>query len=134
MNKSTVNVYFLISGEGLKPTEITEKLSLKPTGSWMKGDPIPGKNRCRVDSCWFLGTGDEESLDITEQFSKVFTILHGKQSVLVDMACDYDFEYQFNVVVQVENGIKPAMNLDRSLIKEINKLNASVDFDLYIYS
>lgn len=134
MSNSTVNVYFLISGDNLVPAKITEELLLQPTDSWMKGDKISGKNRYRVDSCWFFGTGDEESVDITEQFLKILTVLRNKQDALIDMRYKYELEYQFNVIIKIEGGIKPIMSLDRSVIEEINKLNASVDFDLYIYS
>ncbi|OCA53129.1 DUF4279 domain-containing protein [Photorhabdus namnaonensis] len=134
MSKSTVSVYFLISGDKLNPEDVTEKLAIRPTKCWVKGAPIPGKKRRRIDSCWLLSTGDEESLDIGEQLGKIFALLQDKKKVLVKLANEYELDYQFNIVIKIEEGIKPAVSLDKMMIKELDELNAGLDIDLYIYS
>ncbi|ETS33334.1 MULTISPECIES: DUF4279 domain-containing protein [Photorhabdus] len=134
MTKSTVCVYFLISGDRLNPEDVTEKLAIQPTKYWVKGDPIPEKKRFRIDSCWLLSTGDEEFLDVGEQLGKILTLLQGKKKVLVKLADEYELDYQFNIVIKIEEGVKPAINLDKTMIKELDELKAGLDIDLYIYS
>ncbi|MDC9597251.1 DUF4279 domain-containing protein [Xenorhabdus anantnagensis] len=134
MDKSTVRVYFAVSGEDINPTDITHELSLQPIQSWMKGDLIPETNRRREYSFWSIGTGDEKSLDINEQFNKVFSYLQGKENTLIEMGCQYELEYQFNVVIKVKDEVTPAMHLDNVLLRKVNALNADISIDLYVYS
>ncbi|MDC9591400.1 DUF4279 domain-containing protein [Xenorhabdus sp. XENO-10] len=132
--KTTVKVYFLVVGDNIHPEDITRKLSLQPDESWAKGDLIPGRDKCREYNYWSIGTDYEESLNISDQFNKVLLLLKDKEDILIEMSRNGELECQFNVVIAIENNIKPGIHLDNTLLEKIHKLNAEVDIDLYIYS
>src|SRR5690349_18705523 len=102
MKKSNVMVEFIIVGDKLIPDVVTEKLQIYPDQFWIEGDDIEGKSMKRKDTYWILSTGYEESHDINFQLSKVVETIKEKKYKLKELRNEYDVEYFFAIVVNIE--------------------------------
>lgn len=106
---------------------------ITPTRTWHKGDPIR-KDLYRKETYWELGTKYEESLNINDQIDKVIDLIQDKKDQVRRLMREYNLEYKFEVVINIENNAKPAMYLNKDTIKFIYDLGAEIDFNLYIHS
>lgn len=135
MNKTNVMVEFTIVGDEFDPHLITEKLKIKPTQYWIKGEQVRGRNEKikRKETSWIISTGYEESLDINEQLEKIVELIKDKKTILKKLEMESNLEYIFGIVVNVENNEKPAMYFNRKFIEFANNINAEFYIDLYVY-
>jgi hypothetical protein len=127
-------VEFIIIGDELKPYEATEKLKIAPTKYWVKGNNINGKNRKRVDTCWIIDTGYEESNDINDQLAKIIRLLNNKQKILKEFRKENNLEYHFSIVINIENNETPAIYFNKDFIELSYEIGAEFSIDLYVYS
>jgi hypothetical protein len=133
LEKTNVMVEFIITGDELNPSVVTEKLKMNPNKCWVKGDDIQGKTFKKKDSCWIVSTGYVESLDINEQLSEIVGLINNKASVLKEIKATNNIDYLFAIVVNVENNEKPAMYFDSKFIEFANDIKSEFYIDLYIY-
>ncbi|WP_197031728.1 DUF4279 domain-containing protein [Paenibacillus massiliensis] len=133
MDKTNVKVEFSIFGDQFDPNIITNTLLITPTRTWLKGDPIR-RDLFRKETCWELDTEYEESLNINDQIDKVRGLIQDKKDQVIRLIRENNLECKFEVVINIENNIKPAMYLNKETIKFIYDLGAAIDFDLYIYN
>ncbi|WP_020616372.1 DUF4279 domain-containing protein [Paenibacillus daejeonensis] len=133
MDKTKVKVEFGLYGKSFNTQEITRILGLTPSRYWNKGDHIRG-NIHNKETYWEISTDYEESYDINDQMHKIVSQLIGKEDQINSIQRNYNVECKFDVVIHIENNEKPAMYLERDRIKFLNEINATIDFDLYIYS
>lgn len=84
MDRTTVMAYFQITGDYFPIIEITEKLSIKPTSSYTKGDTTKN-NIIKKITFWSISTGYEESLDINDQLQKIISKLSSKKNTLNEL-------------------------------------------------
>lgn len=133
MDRTNVMVEFIIIGEEFDPNFVTEKLNIEPDEFWVKGDAIKGRNIKRKDTTWSINTGYEESLDISEQLEKIINLINGKKNILKELKIEYNLEYVFGIVVNVEDNQKPSMYFNNMFIEFVNDIKAEFYIDLYIY-
>ncbi|WP_037282842.1 DUF4279 domain-containing protein [Saccharibacillus sacchari] len=133
MERTNVKVEFSIFGEQFDPKILTQTLLITPTRTWFKGDPIR-KDLVRKETCWEIATEYEESFDINDQIDKIKGLIQDQKDQIVQLIKQNNLECKFEVVINIENNIKPAMYLNKDTIKFIYDLGAEIDFDLYLYS
>lgn len=132
MDKTNVMAEFIIVGDHFPIDEISNRLALEPTGYYLKGEKVR-EGIERAETCWFISTGYEESLDINDQLNKLINLIEEKECDLLAMQSEYELEYKFCVVIRVEQNEKPAIYLTQEVISFTNSLKAWFDFDLYIF-
>lgn len=133
MERTNVKVEFSIFGDQFDPNIITNTLLINPTRAWLKGDPIR-RDLVRKETCWGIATDYEESLDINDQIDKVKALIQDQKDQVVKLIEQNNLECKFEVVINIENNLKPAMYLNKDIIKFIYDLGAEIDFDPYICS
>lgn len=126
-------VDFSIIGEEFNPEIITKKLLLEPTECYLKGEKN-SRNFERKETCWSFSTGYVETLYVSELFDEVLNKLTSKKDTLIKLKNDYNLVFKFFIVINIEEDIKPAIYIDKKIIKFANDLEAEFDFDLYIIS
>lgn len=130
---TSINVEFVIIGEVFDLTIITNKLEIKPTEQWVKGERVSNRNIVRKDTCWSYGLGEEESLDINNQLKKMFDILKFKRNILKELKAIFKIEYLFLVTIKIENDVKPIISIKTPIIELMNDIGAELDVDMYIF-
>lgn len=134
MDKTNVMVEFIMSGDKLDSNGVTEKLKIKPSKSWKKGEDIEGRKIKRIDSCWIINTNYEETYDINEQLFKIVRLLKDKKNILKELKNVYELEYFFEIVINVENNETPAIHFNKEFIEFANDIKSEFEIDMYIYS
>ncbi|WP_438348010.1 DUF4279 domain-containing protein [Paenibacillus sp. FA6] len=133
MDKTNIKVEFSIFGDEFDPGIITDTLLITPTRTWFKGDNIRG-NLFRKETCWELATEYEESLDINDQIDEIKELIKNQEDEIVKLIRQNKLECKFDVVINIENNVKPAIYLNKEIIKFLHDLGAEIDIDLCIYS
>lgn len=133
MDKTNLMVEFSIIGDNFNPDEITKSLGIEPTECYIKGYD---KNRYfkMKESSWSLSTGYIQTVYISDLFDELINKLTSKKDILLELKNKYNLMFKFFVVINIENGEKPAIYLDKEVVSFANYLSAEFDFDLYIYS
>lgn len=130
--KTNVKAKFLIIGDEFIPKVITNELNIEPQKFWVKGQQINNKPVYRKSTCWYISTETEESLDINNQINKLLNILKNKNEILKDLKIKYKLEYLFQVVIEINDAITPAICLDSVFINFANSITAEFEIDLYV--
>lgn len=130
---TNVNVEFVITGDIFDINTITEKLEIQPTEQWIKGEKVPNRKVVRKDTCWSYGLGEEDSLDIYNQLSKIINILNPRRDVLRGLKETFELEYLFLVTINIENDVKPIISLKSPIIELMDDIGAEFDVDLYLF-
>jgi len=134
MDKTTVMAYFSIHGEDFEIDNVTQMLGIKPTEKKVKGSIPEGRKRPCIETSWKLSTEEEQSHDVNEQLRQLTDLLDDKKEILRDIRMSMDVDFDFVIVVKIENGEKPAMHFHSETLSLISYLKADIDIDIYIYS
>lgn len=137
MDKTKVMAYFSAFGDNFPLEEVTNGLDVEPTETYKKGDVIKTfatKILRRKETSWTLSTGYQESLDINKQLDVILKSLKEKTKELLQLKKKYDLQFQFMIVIEIENNDKPAMYLQKNIIDFSSSIDAEIQFDLYVYS
>ncbi|MEK4092135.1 MULTISPECIES: DUF4279 domain-containing protein [unclassified Viridibacillus] len=129
--------YFSAFGDNFPLEEVTNGLDVEPTETYKKGDVIKTfatKILRRKETSWTLSTGYQESLDINKQLDVILKSLKEKTKELLQLKKKYDLQFQFMIVIEIENNDKPAMYLQKNIIDFSSSIDAEIQFDLYVYS
>lgn len=133
MDYTKVMAEFNILGDSFPVEDITLKLSIIPTESYNKGD-LSKYNNIKKETCWCISTGYEESMDINDQLSKIIGEIRDKKDILIQLKNQYNLEFQLMIVLNIIDNDKPAIYLDKDIIHFVSDIDASIQFDYYIYS
>jgi len=133
LDKTQVMVFFSLFGDDFSIDDVTEKLGVTPTEAYKKGDLIPSRStiRYRKETCWNLGTGYQESLDVNNQLQQIIDKLQNKALIINEIKEAHTLECKFSIVVTLEEGYTPALYLDKDIIKFAANIEAEFDVDLY---
>jgi len=123
---------FLVLGDYFPVSDITSRLQIEPTETYIKGD-LSKYGNVKKETCWTLSTGYEESEDVNEQLSKILARISGKLEVLKNLQQDYHLEFSFMIVFHVIGNEKPVISLERNVIHFASEIDAPIRFDYYIY-
>jgi hypothetical protein len=132
MDKTTVMVEFSIYGEGFEPDYITEELEIKPSETYLKGEPIKNGNIIRKETAWTISTGYEVSIDVNEQLEKIIVLLADKVDKLVELKRKLGFSTLFMLVIKIEKDELPAIYFRKDFIHFASKIDADIGLDTYI--
>lgn len=132
MEKTNLMVEFCIIGEDFNPEKITKMLMVEPTEYYIKGSKNK-RNFERKESCWSISTGYVETLYVSELFDVLLNKLTNKKEIIIKLKKEYNLTCKFIIVINIEENIKPAIYLDKEIIKFANFLEAEFDFDMYIF-
>jgi hypothetical protein len=132
LNKTQIKVYFSLFGDDFPIHDVTEKMKVTPTETFTKGDLSPTRlNMIRKETCWDLGTGYQDSLDLSEQLHHIVDKLQHKTSIINEIKNDYSLDCKLFIVIKIEKGITPSLYLDKEIIKFASSIDAEIDVDLY---
>lgn len=134
MDKTTVKAEFSICGDVFNPDEITALLQIEPTEVFFKGIISGTRKRPSTETSWSKCTEKEVSYDVGEQTDKLLSLLKGKVSVLHEIKEKYAVTFIFSLLVEVENGEKPALYWSMDTNRFLGDIGAESSIDIYIYS
>ncbi len=135
MDKTEVMVYFKLQADDFPLEQVTERLQIKPTKIFKKGDIIrkisETENFTRSYTSWEFGTEYKESLDTGELIDQVILQLRDKASVINELKEEFGLECRFVIVIKINEGCTPSLHLDIPVIEFAASIKADFDIDLY---
>jgi Domain of unknown function (DUF4279) len=129
--------YFLLTGVDLNPEEITQRVGITPTQTFLQGDRIhPKGSRTHDRGGWQLRSDLEQEADLETHIRSVLEKLKtGWQPLIEIIENSQQYEAFINCVMYYtpdEVGSGSGFHFDRSLLAQIQQLKAEIDFDLYV--
>ncbi|GKW05201.1 DUF4279 domain-containing protein [Pectobacterium carotovorum] len=134
MSKTKVKAEFSICGDVFDTNEITKLLGIEPAEIYLKGIISGTRKRPSTETSWSICTEKEESYDINEQTKKLLFLLIDKTDVLDRIKEKYDTTFILSLLVEIENGEKPAIYWTAETNQFLGRIGAESSVDLYIYS
>lgn len=136
MDKTNVNIEFVITGESFDPNLISTNLGVSQEGFYQKGDRISTRagGIIRDETCWFYSVGYNETYDVNDQMGKLLDVFESKEGILIKMKEEKNLEYKLVVSIRVENGEIPSIYFCQRVISFSNMINADIDIDINLYS
>ncbi|WHZ02900.1 DUF4279 domain-containing protein [Neobacillus sp. YX16] len=132
MNKTQVKVFFSLFGDEFPLHKVTGKLELTPTKSYKKGDLIANRSKInRKETCWEIGTGYKDSLDVNDQLQQIVGNLQNKSIMINELKDAFSLECKFYIVIIIERGNSPSLFLDKDILKFASSIEAEFDVDIY---
>lgn len=133
MENTNIKIVFTISANMLDFNKITEKIGCRPNYI-RKKDEILKNGRIFGHDEWAIETDYEESLDVLIQLNKIVDTILNKSSIIKELCKEFNATCGFLIIINIENGIFPAMYLDSGFINFASSMNAEIGFDIYFYS
>jgi len=134
MDKTKVRAEFSICGDQFDLNKVTEKLGINPSETRVTGVIPEGKKRPSIETSWSISTDKEDSYDVDVQTKKVLLLITEKVEELCEIKEKMNVSFILSLIVEVENGEKPALHFTSDTISFLGKIGAETDIDLYIYS
>ncbi len=128
-----IKLIFIIFGEELDATFITNALKLTPTNFWTKGDKVLGRKReiIRQESGWELDFEFVNTFFLDEATDRIVNKFSNNLSIIREYISNNTLQTKFNIVIETFNDEKPALFLNKSFLNIVTKLDAEIDIDLY---
>lgn len=90
-------------------------------------------NAIRGD-CWEMNTGEIRTWSVEEVMDQLIDRLKGKVEWIVEFCKRNAVDAGFTIVLKIDKDDSPAMSLTAKQIQFIASLNATLDWDVYIYT
>ena len=141
MEKTNLYASITLKGEEFAdyPLEIvTELLGIQSTQTWKMGERVhPNKPNLpleRTYTCWKFKTDQIETLDSEDVLRLIFEVFESKAEVMNQLKSNLNLQVSLAVVSEVYNGEMPALVIQPSFSKFLATVDASLEFDTYVFS
>jgi len=129
-------VRFVLAGDNLRPTEVTQLLGKEPYRSWAKGDEIYASNessnfkprRRRLIGYWSIVPEGSKHDELDHQIQRLLALLEHLPSIIHELILKYNGEISIGYSSSETNiGIL----LEKNIISRIYSLGLSINIDIY---
>jgi hypothetical protein len=128
---SKAYTYFIIYGENFFPNELTNKIKIKPTNFGIKGE----KSKSGVilkETFWEYQLKKTDALEgIDNSIIDLYKTFEDKISILKDFMIKNKLKSKCYIIIESENEENNGITLTPDFIDFLNKLNTSVEIDIY---
>jgi hypothetical protein len=133
-NLPRVSLYFRFYGDSFDPDEITRRLGIQPTHSFLPGDPITEDGRGRRRGYgWWIKVGPRSTLDIEDMLHELREQV-GVSPEIIRQVCT-DLNVDLIIVCGVgrdEADTMPTMFFTSNFLSWIVELDASLNVDVIL--
>ena len=136
MEQTSFYTYIKLAGDDDFPLdEVTRRLGIEPTNAWRVGDKVRLTSPLeRFYTCWKYKIGPVTSLDVDDVLNPLYDVFHSKVDIINALKEQYDLSVRIVVVIEIENGNKPALTIAPAFSHFANQVGADIDVDLYAYA
>jgi hypothetical protein len=119
--------------------EISERLGLTPTRTWLKGEEYyrgfgeHRKIRIREENFWALDWRRETDQWIQEQIDEFLSVVVAPRKELIK-EISKECYCEFSVAQYVYNGCNPGFHFSKEVLAQIQFIEAELDMDIYCLS
>ena len=130
-------VYFAFKGDSFDTDEVTNRLGIKPTDSWRKGDN--GFYKSAVEfAMWRLSTDKgKEYIQIDNLVDEIVSQLYDKIDIINDLKKQFKLDSVLEIVLYIdtnEDNSTPALGHDLKTIEFLYRTSTTTDIDIYRFN
>lgn len=130
-------VYFALKGDSFDTEEVTNRLGIKPTDSWRKGDK--GFYKSAVEfAMWRLSTDKgKEYIQIDNLVDEIISQLYDKIEIINDLKKQFKLDSVLEIVLYIdtnEDNSTPAFRHDLKTIEFLYRTSTTTDIDIYRFN
>jgi hypothetical protein len=122
--------YFWVRGS-FDPDRITERVGVKPTKSFLEGDPMPKSAVTYKYSMWALYSRLERTSTLEQHITDVLEQLDANKSVFEKLSDELGGTLE---LVGYFHSSYPGLVFDRDVVHRLARYSLSVDFDFYDFA
>ncbi|WP_423130045.1 DUF4279 domain-containing protein [Gaoshiqia sp. Z1-71] len=130
-------VYFALTGDNFDTDEVTNRLGIKPTDSWRKGDKGQFKPILEFAS-WRLSTDKgHEYLQIDKLVDEIIFKLFDKIEIINDLKTQFQLNSVLEIIMYIdtnEDSSTPALGHDLKTIEFLYRTGTTTDVDIYRFN
>ncbi len=130
MKSTLIQATFVLGSEEISPESISKRIGLIPNLSGKKGEIVNGKMPY-PDSFWEIYTERLPSLDVSDQIEEIMKILNPSFQNIKNLIEEYQLTPMLLILIIIEKGEVPVISLSREEIDFFNKLNSTIEIDMY---
>ncbi len=123
--------FFCLTGLEMTPDEITNFLGIRPTETWVIGDPIEGTFLKREENGWCLSTPLDTDLDLAKHVIPLLDQLLPKAEILREMSRKSHLEGRIRCVGVMKDQT-PIITFEPEILSKIVQLGAILEIELTI--
>ena len=130
-------VYFALKGDSFDTDEVTNRLDIKPTDSWRKGEK--GFYKSAVEfAMWRLSTDKgKEYIQIDNLVGEIVSQLYDKIEIINDLKKQFKLDSVLEIVLYIdtnEDNSTPALGHDLKTIEFLYRTSTTTDIDIYRFN
>lgn len=124
----------LAENEDFPLDEVTKRLGVEPTTTWRVDEKVrPHQPLERFYTCWKYKVGPVQSLDVDDVLEPLYAQFYSKVDIINNLKEQYDLSVRIVVVIEIENGCKPALTIAPAFSRFASSVGADIEVDLYAY-
>jgi hypothetical protein len=130
--KTRIKISFRVTEIGCAPGDVTAALSLQPTRTWLKGDPVhPRTALIHKDSGWEFAEERElpEGSYYSDWVRDFVERIHPYRAALAQACGSYAAMLSCGLTLHGEE--RPDLFLEAAVVRKLADLGASIDVDIY---
>lgn len=137
MKLFSTRVYFALKGDTFDPQILTDKIGVKPTKTWKKGDK--GYYKREVDfSMWELSTEEgKEYVWIDNLVNEIIEQLYDKIEIINELKRQFNLISVLEIVLYIdtnEEETTPSLGHDLKTIEFLHRTQTTTDVDIYRFN
>ena len=126
-------VYFALKGDDFDPNEITDRLKIEPSVSWIKGDKGKYIEKQKFSN-WQLNSEGIENIEIDNLVNEIIAKLDNKIDLINGLKKEFELESVLEIVLYIdtnENQTTPSIGHDLKTIDFLYMTQTMTDIDMY---
>ena len=130
-------VYFALKGDNFNPQIVTDRIGIKPTKTWRKGDKGESKYHppFKKYTCWKLSTEKgKEYFEIDKLVDEIVNELFDKIEIINDLKKELQLYSVLEIVMDIDINpdiSTPALGHDLRTLEFLYKTETITDVDIY---
>ena len=123
-----IKVRFILTDFDCAPAEITERIGIEPSKTWVVGEPIMGGARAHKENGWQLELRDGDASGVEDLTKSLLQRLETSGDAIAELA--RAFYAEISCIVYATEFV-PELHFSRRTLERIGQLGAEIDIDLY---
>lgn len=126
LNQTAIIARFI--AKGMLSLNVLNDISLAPTKSWVRGDPIGKSILKQQEDGWYLESPLNQEAELHDHVAYLLNIFSPK----IDFFINKNIKIKIFVALYIHGDDRPAIQIGPDLLSQMAKFDATFDIDLYV--
>jgi hypothetical protein len=126
--RTEISASFLVLGFDCSHDEITNRIGVRPSAIWLKGDRIEGTQAVRRTTGWRFASDLPRQASVASHAQRILEQIYPRAKSLGDLNPE---RIRLSFAVYIYNLDRPPLWIDHEIVSKLSEMGAGIDFDLY---